>query len=58
MRRTNNLELAKHWGLDLAIYLGKEIFVRCNSKGVIKWETTLLFTLDELLLRGNVKIVE
>lgn len=58
VKRTNNREIAKMWEYDFNPSLHGELFVRCNAKGVVKWETTLVFNLEELLQRGNVKIID
>ena len=35
-----------------------ECYVKCNKNGEVKdWDTTLLYTVDELIIRNNVIIV-
>lgn len=59
VKRTSNSEIADKWELDFRPFQSRqELFVRCNAKGVVKWDTALVYTLDELLKRGNVQIIE
>ena len=48
--RTSNAQLSEHnlW----ASYKGS-IYVACDSKGVVNWDKTFVYTLKELLERGK-----
>lgn len=52
VKRTNNLEISKEW--KIPTNLKGELYATCSKKGIIKWETTKIYSLDELLVRGHV----
>jgi len=53
---TTNTQLTIRWGYNPC--MNGELFVRCNAKGVVNWDKTSVYKLDELLMRGNVKIIK
>ena len=56
VRHTSNKELTEKWGVDTN-FKG-ELYIRCNSKGVVNWGKSSVYTMDELLKRGNVNIIK
>jgi hypothetical protein len=52
---TDRTEVAGNWG-NLPIFKTKMLFIQCNSEGVVKWHSASLYTLEEVLKRGNVII--
>jgi hypothetical protein len=55
VKETNNLELRKNW--EVSINSMTQLYVRCNYKGDVNWPKTSIYTLEELLKRGSVKII-
>lgn len=55
--RTTKIELQQKTREDL-LNVPNEIYVNSNSNGIVNWEHASPYTLDELLKRGNIKIVE
>lgn len=49
-------DVKKHW--DFNIPFQGQLYARCDSKGKVSWDTTSIYRLEELLLRGNVKILK
>jgi len=49
-------EIERNWKTPLPSNWSSPMYVRCNAKGAVKWENTNVYTLHELILRGNYKI--
>lgn len=51
-------ELEEKWGFKLPDkgLFGKTLFIRCNSKGEVKWDKAPVYSLVELTKRGNFNI--
>lgn len=55
VKQTNNKQLLEKWGFNPA-YKG-DIYIRCNKKGVVNYNSAPVYSLCELLLRGNVVLL-
>lgn len=55
VKATSNYELSNKWGMSVLIQ--GRLFIRCNYKGLVNWDKASVYNLDELLLRGKVKII-
>ncbi|ANW96722.1 hypothetical protein AXE80_10750 [Wenyingzhuangia fucanilytica] len=55
--RTNKIELQLKWKIPCTAF-PFEVFVRSNSKGIVNWKKTTVYTLDEVVARGNTKIIK
>ena len=54
VKKTSALELAEKWGDPTLIPLlwhRVELYIRCNAKGEVKWETSLVYRASELFNR-------
>lgn len=61
-------QLIKEWGIKSFVnkmmsfhqtpLSASTCYVKCNKKGVINWDKTLVYTLPELIERNDVKIIE
>jgi len=56
VRRVTIEEVNDNWGF-CPTHLPLEIYARCNNKGIINWDFTSIYNIDELLLRGNVIVL-
>jgi len=56
VKPTTNAELSMQWGFNPS--LRGKLFVRCNSKGTVNWEKTLVYNADELIDREKVNIIK
>lgn len=51
-------EITKKWDVSIPLtYRYKELFVRCNAKGVVNWDKAPVYTRQELDLRGNYSVI-
>lgn len=49
-------EIAANWGTGGLPYK-EAVFARCNAKGEVNWDTTLIYTQSELRRKENVKVL-
>jgi len=58
VKSTNKEEIEEVWQLPLPENLNnKELFIRCDSKGSVNWESAPVYTKEELEERGNYQII-
>ena len=55
VKKVTPVELRGKWGIDTlpSNYLNKPIFIRCNSKGEVKWDKALVYHIGELRSQKN-----
>ena len=58
VKKVTKRELQTNWEVTLPAHWPSILFVRCNSKGEVKWDSTLAYQPTELVLRGNYKIIQ
>ena len=59
------VEASEKWGVPAyailkgagGILCGNQMYFRCNKKGVINWDTTVQYSVEELIERNDVKII-
>ena len=57
IKKVTNKELSKQWGIpEQFLPYGAMLYVRCNTKGIVNWDTTLVYNVSELICRNNVKV--
>lgn len=58
VKKTVREEIEEVWQLPCPnVWFNKELFIRCNSKGIVDWENAPVYTKDELELRGDYQII-
>jgi hypothetical protein len=55
VKHTSNAELVLKWKFNP--HFKGFLFIVCNAKGEINWDKAIVYTLDELLHRGKVKLL-
>jgi hypothetical protein len=56
VKKTTKKEVMSEWGFA-PLKRSDILFVRCNSKGEIKWDIAPIYEPIELLERGNYNII-
>lgn len=56
VKATTNAELTEKWGFDVLI--GKNLYIRCNSKGDVNWDKAPVYTALEIYGRPHFKIIQ
>ena len=56
VRKTSISEVRKMWGIP-AVFESNELYIRCNSKGDVRWDIAPVYTGEELIQRDNVTIL-
>ena len=54
VKQTNNIEISENW--KTPVNLKGTLYVRCNSKGKVNWDKTIVFFASELVGRNNVVV--
>jgi hypothetical protein len=57
VKKTDLAEVTVKWKFLPVLLFGKELFVRCNAKGIINWDKAPVYTSEELILKDNVSIL-
>lgn len=55
VKRTTNYQLSKEWSINST--LKGELYIQCTINGSINFQTNSIYSLDQLLKRGSVKII-
>lgn len=55
-------EISRRWGNNLALMLPNSLdsflyFIQCTKEGKINWDRNSIYTIQELIERNNVKII-
>lgn len=60
VREISVQELIDNWDLEASLkkWNGKQLFIRCNAKGIINWGKAPVYIADELIELDNVKIIK
>lgn len=56
VKKTSNSELSEKW--NMFVNINSELYVRCNCKGQVNWDKTVVYRASELIEKNNVIIVK
>ena len=57
VKETSFAEVSNNWGFNPPIaWRKKRLYIRCNSKGIVNWDSAPVWFADDLVDRGNYEV--
>jgi hypothetical protein len=57
VKKTSKTEVQEKWNLPLPYHWSNILYIRCNAKGEVNWDKALVYQPEELIERGNYKVI-